>query len=84
MTERAGRTKFQNSEFKIGREFKTRETSNQKFDDTVFSYKESDKKYIIKFRLNTKQKLKKLPICIYNHLRISLVYTSISFFLSGP
>ncbi|KAK2722175.1 hypothetical protein QYM36_002656 [Artemia franciscana] len=60
MMERAGRTKFQNSEFKIGREVKTRETSNQKFDDTVFSYKESDKKYIIPVQVKHSTVTKKI------------------------
>ncbi|XP_065562277.1 uncharacterized protein LOC136028392 [Artemia franciscana] len=54
MVERAGRTKFRNSEFKIGREIKTRDTNNQKFDDVVFSYKENDQRYIIPIQVKHK------------------------------
>ncbi|XP_065579828.1 uncharacterized protein LOC136039838 [Artemia franciscana] len=54
MVARAGRTKFRNSEFKIGREIKTRDTNNQKFDDVVFSYKENDQRYIIPIQVKHK------------------------------
>jgi hypothetical protein len=60
MIERAGRTKFSNSEFNIGREVKTRDTNNQKFDDAVFSYKESGKKYIIPIQVKHKGETKKI------------------------
>ncbi|KAK2708962.1 uncharacterized protein LOC136028431 [Artemia franciscana] len=54
MVERAGRTKFRKSEFRIGREIKTRDTNNQKFDDVVFSYKENDQRYIIPIQVKHK------------------------------
>ncbi|KAK2724065.1 hypothetical protein QYM36_002423 [Artemia franciscana] len=44
LLEMAGRTKLAKSNFKIGREVKTRETINQKFDDVVFCYEKCNKK----------------------------------------
>jgi hypothetical protein len=54
LMERAGRKKFKDKEFSIGREVKTRETDNQKFDDTVFKYEENGKSYIIPIQVKHK------------------------------
>ena len=47
LLEMAGRTKLAKSNFKIGREVKTRETINQKFDDVVFCYEKCNKKMFL-------------------------------------
>ena len=62
IVKRTGRTKFCNCEFNIGREVKSRDTNNQKFDDVAFSYKESGKKYIIPIQVKHKEKIKKQAI----------------------
>ena len=60
LVERIGREKFPNSDFSIGREVKTRETDAQKFDDTVFSYKQDGNKYIIPIQVKHKGEDKKI------------------------
>ena len=61
-----GRRKFTKSDFKIGRQVKTRETINQKFDDVVFCYSESNRKKIITFQVKHCSKSKTLKSTNFN------------------
>ena len=61
-----GRRKFTKSDFKIGRQVKTRETINQKFDDVVFCYSESNRKKNITFQVKHCSKSKTLKSTNFN------------------